>query len=139
MKVLVLDDHRGFREEVVAMLVRNGYEADSVDSAAAAIPLAESGQYAFILVDYNMPEHDGLWFMQNIRLPRGTKAILVTGYVNRRLINCMFEAGVVGYLIKPFEEPDLIHHLVFHSRGPAGPPEPGEGVVLSGGATAAPE
>jgi len=94
MKVLVLDDHRGFREEVVAMLVRNGHEADEADSAEAAVPLAQSGQYDFILVDYAMPEHDGLWFMENVKLPRRTKAILVTGHVNRRLIDRMFAVGI---------------------------------------------
>jgi CheY-like chemotaxis protein len=117
MKVLVLDDHLGLREEVVAMLARNGHDADGVDSAVAAVPLAETGRYDFILVDFAMPEHDGLWFMKNVRMPRRTKAILVTGHANRQLIDRMFRAGIAGYLIKPFEETDLIRHLDFHAHG----------------------
>jgi two-component system, chemotaxis family, chemotaxis protein CheY len=116
MKFLVLDDHEAFREEIVAILVRNGHEAQGVATATAAIPMVEAGRYDFVLVDFNMPEHDGIWFMQNVKLPRGTKAILVTAHVHRQMINTMFKAGAVGYLIKPFDEDALLRQIEFHSK-----------------------
>lgn len=117
MKIIVLDDHKEFREHVVDILTRNGHEACAVEKAEDAIPLAESGEYDFVLVDFSMPEHDGIWFMKNAKRPKRTKAILTTAYVNRQVIDTMFQAGVRGYLIKPFTEEDLIRHLEFHSGG----------------------
>lgn len=116
MKILVLDDHRGFREEVESILTRHGHHVVGVESAEQAIPLVENGDYDFVLVDYQMPEHDGIWFMQNVRKPRRTRAILSTAIVNRQIIDAMFKAGASGYLIKPFDEDDLLMHLRFYTR-----------------------
>lgn len=112
----MLDDHEGFRREMVEILTRNGHEADGVGRAQDAIPLVESGSYDFVFVDYQMPEHDGLWFMKSITLPRRTKALLVTAHVSTTLINTMFQVGASGYIIKPFEEDDILRHLEFHSH-----------------------
>jgi DNA-binding response OmpR family regulator len=116
MKVLVLDDHDGFREEVLAMLSRNNLEGVGVDNAPAAIPLAEEGGFDFVLVDFNMPHHDGVWFMRNVKLPKKTKAMLVTAHIHREMMARMFKLGVAGYLVKPFAEDDLLRHLKFHVR-----------------------
>ena len=118
MKILVLDDHRGFREELTAILARHGHDASGAATADEAVPLAESGEFDFVLVDYQMPEHDGLWFMQNARLPKHTKALLVTAHVNRAVISRAFEVGARGYLIKPFDEADLLRNLAYHTRKP---------------------
>lgn len=120
MKILVLDDHAAFRDEVVKMLIRNGHEAHGVSMAASAVTLIEDGDYDFVLVDYNMPIHDGLWFMKNLKQPCRTKALLVTAHVNPQVISAMLKSGASGYLIKPFDEEDLLRHLEFHSgRGQA--------------------
>lgn len=111
MRVLVVDDHREFRDEVLDILGRNGHKARGVASADDAIPLAQSGEYDFVFVDFSMPGHDGVWFMENVRLPRGTKALLVTAHVYREVINRMFRLGVAGYIIKPFDEAGLLAQL----------------------------
>jgi DNA-binding response OmpR family regulator len=116
MKVLVLDDHDGFREEVMGMLSRNNYEVVGAGNADAAIPLAEKGDFDFILVDFSMPTHDGIWFMRNVKLPRTTKALLVTAYIDKEMMAQMFKLGIVGYLIKPFDEEDVLRYLEFYSR-----------------------
>jgi len=115
VKILVLDDHDGFRDEVLGMLSRHDHKGVGVGNAEAAIPLAESGDYDFVLVDFSMPKHDGIWFMQNVTLPRKTKAVLVTAHVHREMMVEMFKFGIVGYLIKPFDEEHLLRHLAFYS------------------------
>jgi len=117
MKVLVLDDHKGFRDEVLRMLTHNGHEGHAVEKAVDAIPLVESGEYDLVLIDFSMPEHDGIWFMQNVKKPRHTKALLVTAYVNNQVIDHMFRVGASGYIIKPFDEEDLLRQLQHHCRG----------------------
>lgn len=117
MRVLVLDDHDDFRLEVETMLTSSGHEARGVGMAKEAIALAETGNYDIVLVDFNMPEHNGIWFMENVSLPRETKAILVTAHVSKYIINEMFRSGVSGYIIKPFSASDLLRHLEFHGEG----------------------
>ena len=114
MKILVVDDDKPLREEVRNILIRAGYEADCAASAVEGLALAKSTDYDFLLVDYRMPEHDGLWFMQHVTLPRKTTALLVTSHLDRSLIAKMFSAGASGYVIKPFDEEELLRHLEFH-------------------------
>jgi DNA-binding response OmpR family regulator len=122
MKILVIDDDRPLREEVRKILGRAGHEVDCAGGAVEALPMAEAGQYDFLLVDYRMPEHDGVWFMRNVNLPKQTKALLVTSQLDRALIEKMFHAGAVGYVIKPFDEEEILRHLEFHSGRSRGKP-----------------
>jgi CheY-like chemotaxis protein len=115
MKVLVLDDDPSFLETVREMLSTNKHSVDCSDNAKEAVKIFESGDYDYVLVDYKMPENDGIWFMANVTLPRKTKALLMTAYVNRDVINKMFSLGASGYLIKPFNEEDLLRHIAFFS------------------------
>ena len=116
MKILVMDDHDAFRDEIVTILARHGHAAHGVSMATSAVALVEKGDYDVVLVDYNMPVHDGLWFMRNAKIPRRTKVILVTAQTNQRVIDSMKIYGVSDYLIKPFDEEDLMRHLDFHSN-----------------------
>jgi AmiR/NasT family two-component response regulator len=54
--------------------------------------------------------------MEQVKLPKKTKVLLITAYVNRDVITRMFQLGASGYLIKPFDEDDLLHHIEFFSR-----------------------
>ena len=114
MKILVLDDFDAFRHEIVDILIRNGHAADGAASAIEAIALVEGGDYDLVLADYNMPGHDGLWFMNNAKRPKKTKVLLITAHVNRDIIDAMFKSGAAGYIIKPFDEADLLHNIGFH-------------------------
>jgi two-component system chemotaxis response regulator CheY len=116
MKILVLDDHAGFRHEVVSMLKNNGHAVEDVETPEAAIPLVECGKYDFVLVDYSMPEHDGLWFMQHVKKPEHTKVLLMTAQNNLHIIFAIIRAGGDGYIIKPFDEANLLSHLNFYSQ-----------------------
>ena len=118
MKIMVIDDHDGFREEVVRILRNNGNAVDDVQSAAAAIPLVEDGNYDFVLVDYNMPVHDGIWFMRHVNKPQNTKILLMTAQENMYVALLMIRAGGDGYIIKPFDEDGLLKRLTFYARKP---------------------
>jgi DNA-binding response OmpR family regulator len=114
MKVLILDDDRDLLAALKRVLASNNMVVDTCDRAEDALPLAEQGGYDLLLVDYKMPEKDGVWFMRHARLPKTTKVLLITAYVNREVIDRMFELGVSGYLIKPFDEDELLRHIRYH-------------------------
>lgn len=116
MKILILDDDISLLDTLKGMLVQHDNDVDCSDNAKQALKMAETGNYDFVLVDYKMPENDGIWFMENVNLPRRTKALLITAYVDRDVISRMFDLGACGYLIKPFDEKELLRHLAFYSK-----------------------
>jgi DNA-binding response OmpR family regulator len=115
MRVLVLDDDLPVAKAVQSILMDHGHTADIADNASFGVDLVERGDYDFVLLDYRMPEKDGAWFMKNAKVPKGTKVLLTTAFVNRKVINEMFQLGAVGYIIKPFTEKELLKHLEFHA------------------------
>ena len=116
MKILLLDDEENVLKSLSRTLVLMNHEVDIFTNAAEAAAVMESGSYDFALVDYKMPEHSGIWFMKNANVPRKTKVLLMTAYVNREVITEMMRLGAVGYLIKPFNENELKMHLSFHTE-----------------------
>lgn len=117
MRILIVDDNKALRDAIGGILKSLKFEVDTTDDAKAAVVLVKDGEYDFVLVDYKMPVNDGIWFMKNANLPKRTKALLMTAYVDRSVITEMFELGAVGYLVKPFDSEELLRHLGFHSGG----------------------
>ncbi len=122
MRILIVDDDAQLLSAVSVLLQSHDHTVDTAASAAMGVEMVQKGHYDFILVDYRMPEHDGAWFLRNAKIPRKTKVLLTTAYANRQVINEMFKLGVSGYIVKPFDEEELLRNLAFHSRGSAPPP-----------------
>ena len=118
MKILILDDEQSILDSVRNMLEDIADAIEVTNDAKDAVSMIADGEYDFVLVDYKMPVNDGIWFMKNVDLPRRTKVLLMTAYVDRDAINEMFDLGAVGYLIKPFDSKELRRHLEFHSVRP---------------------
>ncbi len=117
MNVLVLDDDEDLSYALRDILERHGFRVDCSNSPQQALQMVKETPYDLVLLDYVMPENDGVWFMNNARLPRSTKVLLMTGCLERRLINTMFDLGACGYLIKPFDEEELVRNLKFYLPG----------------------
>jgi len=115
MKILLLDDQEELLKAISLLLTDLGHAVDTFTDAEVAAGRIEEGEYDFALVDYQMPVHDGIWFMKNARVPRKTKVLLMTAHVSRAVIEEMFKLGARGYLIKPIDQDELNHHLNFHS------------------------
>lgn len=114
MRVLVLDDDLSILKVVKTVLALSGHEVDCADNAVAAVEMTKKHRYEIVLFDYKMDEHDGIWFLENMNLSPSTKAILMTGYGNRTLVNRVFELGASGYLMKPFTADELLKHVEYH-------------------------
>ncbi len=114
MRILVIDDDVGMLGALKELLCSYGHEVVCVNSAEKGIA-ADPNSFEFILLDYKMPGHDGSWFLRNAKVERKTRILLITAYVNKDVIKSMFDLGVSGYLIKPFDADDLMRHLEFFS------------------------
>jgi len=118
MKVLIVDDDKSLLDALDQFLKSYGHEVVCAPCAEEGIN-AKPEAFDFILLDYKMPNHDGAWFMQNAKVSRKTRVLLVTAFVNKDVIKRMFDLGVSGYLIKPFDAEDLLRHLEFFSGSSA--------------------
>jgi len=114
VKILVLDDDWELLEVIAKMLARVEHEVECCNCAKKAVEMVSQKTYDFVLVDYKLPDNDGIWFMKNANLPRTTKTLLITAFVNRAIIRKMFSLGASGYIIKPFSEEELLRHIQYH-------------------------
>ena len=113
MKILILDDNESLVLALKGILQSNGHEVDGCVTATDAIARLGEATYNLILLDYKMPANDGIWFMTEANVPRSTKVLLMTAYVQRNVINTMFKLGACGYMMKPFDEEELLRNLDF--------------------------
>jgi len=116
LNILILDDDTELLDALSRILEHHGHSVDCADNAELAVDMVAQGNYNLLLVDYKMPGNDGVWFMENVDLPRESKVLLITAYVNRDIINKMFKLGASGYLIKPFDEEELLRHVSYYCK-----------------------
>jgi len=73
-----------------------------------AVELARSAQPDLALLDVKMPRLDGIEAARRILEERPIPIVMLTAYGQDELVSRAVEAGVFGYLVKPFREQDLL-------------------------------
>jgi two-component system chemotaxis response regulator CheY len=107
-KFLVVDDFAPMREIIRKVLQEMGYEPFNIQEAndgATALPLLQMGSFDMLITDWNMPKLPGIELLRAVRAePRLAKlpVLMVTAEVKREQIIAATQAGVNGYIIKPF-------------------------------------
>lgn len=106
MNILVVDDFSTMRRIVKNLLKELGFSKfDEADDGATAWPMIQSGKYDFIVSDWNMPEMTGIDLLRHVRANdklKETPFLLITAEAKRSQILEAAEAGVDGYIVKPF-------------------------------------
>ncbi len=115
MRILIIDDDISIVNMLTEML-RVKHAVHGTTSADFAIELLKHNEYDVVLVDYNMPDHDGTWFMKNAHLPRKTVALLLTGDMHKSMLVQMFKLGISGYLTKPVSIDEVQQNIEFYSH-----------------------
>jgi two-component system chemotaxis response regulator CheY len=106
MKFLVVDDFSTMRRMVKSVLNELGYSnVTEADDGSTALPLLRDGNFDFLITDWNMPGMPGLELLKAVRanaklakLP----VLMLTAEAKRNQIVEAAQAGVNGYVIKPF-------------------------------------
>jgi putative two-component system response regulator len=107
--VLVVDDDRGVRKLIGRWLDAAGFSPRAAAGAEEALALMAEDPSAVALCDIAMPGHDGLWLAEELRRRFPTTAlIMVTGQRDLECVISSLKAGVLDYLVKPFE----VEHLL---------------------------
>lgn len=109
MRVLVGEDETIIRLDLKAMLERAGLDvcAEARDGAEA-LELARSEQPDLAILDVKMPRLDGIEAARRILDERPIPIVIVSAFTGQALVERAAEAGVFGYLSKPFREDDLL-------------------------------
>ena len=109
MRVLIAEDETIIRLDLRGLLEGAGHEvcAEARDGAEA-VELARSEQPDVALLDVKMPHLDGIEAARQILEERPIPIVMLTAYGQDELVSRAVEAGVFGYLVKPFRETDLL-------------------------------
>ena len=109
MKILVAEDETIIRLDLRDLLERAGFDvcAEAKDGEEA-VELARSEQPDLAVLDVKMPKLDGIEAARRILEERPIPIVMLTAYGQDELVSRAVEAGVFGYLVKPFREQDLL-------------------------------
>ena len=106
MKILVVDDFSTMRRIIKNLLRDLGFtNTDEADDGSTALPMLQTGKYDFLVTDWNMPGMTGIELLQNVRSDDNLKSLpvlMVTAEAKRDQIVAAAQAGVNGYVVKPF-------------------------------------
>lgn len=108
MKILVVDDFSTMRRIVRNLLVELGFSSPLIheaDDGANALAMLRSMPFDMVITDWNMPNMSGIELLRAIRAEAALRALpvlMVTAENNRDQIIAAAQAGVSGYVVKPF-------------------------------------
>ena len=106
MKILVVDDFSTMRRIIKNLLRDLGFtNTDEADDGNTALPMLQTGKYDFLVTDWNMPGMTGIDLLRNVRADENLKTLpvlMVTAEAKRDQIVAAAQAGVNGYVVKPF-------------------------------------
>jgi len=107
--ILVVDDEESVRRLLNRMLSRGGYECTLAADAAEARKFIKDRNFELILCDVAMPGESGIDFIRYVAAEYpDTATIMVTAVDDPEIAETAMEAGVYGYMIKPFNPNEVI-------------------------------
>jgi FixJ family two-component response regulator len=108
----IVDDDDSMREAIKGLLRSLGLAVEVFASPNEFLKSADLDRIACLVADVNMPGMSGLDLYRHlIASGRSIPTILITAYGDERIRERALEAGVLGYLKKPFAEDDLLAHI----------------------------
>jgi AmiR/NasT family two-component response regulator len=109
VRILIAEDETIIRLDLRDLLEKAGFEvcAEAKDGVEA-VELAGSANPELAILDVKMPRLDGIEAARRILEERPMPIVMLTAYGQDELVSRAVEAGVFGYLVKPFREADLL-------------------------------
>ncbi|MFT6897816.1 MAG: two-component system chemotaxis response regulator CheY [Paraglaciecola sp.] len=115
MKILVVDDFSTMRRIIKNLLKDLGFtNIQEADDGSTALPMLQQGSFDFVVTDWNMPGMQGIDLLRAIRADerlKHTPVLMVTAEAKKEQIIAAAQAGVNGYVIKPFTAATLKEKL----------------------------
>lgn len=106
MKILIVDDFSTMRRIIKNLLRDLGFNnTQEADDGNSALPMLQSGNFDFLVTDWNMPGMTGIDLLKAVRADAklaGLPVLMVTAEAKKDQIIEAAQAGVNGYIVKPF-------------------------------------
>lgn len=106
VKILVVDDFSTMRRIIKNLLRDLGFtNVEEADDGKTALPILKEGRIEFLVTDWNMPGMTGIDLVKAVRADeklRHIPILMVTAEAKREQIIAAAQAGVNGYVVKPF-------------------------------------
>ena len=130
MKILVVDDFSTMRRIIKNLLRDLGFNNTvEADDGSTALPMLKAGGIDFLITDWNMPGMQGIDLLKAVRSDPSIQSLpvlMVTAESKRDQIVEAAQAGVNGYIVKPFtavtlkEKIEKIFERIVAEQKPAG-------------------
>ena len=106
MKILIVDDFSTMRRIIKNLLRDLGFtNTVEADDGLTALPILKAGGIDFLVTDWNMPGMQGIDLLKTVRADEelgSMPVLMVTAETKREQIIEAAQAGVNGYIVKPF-------------------------------------
>jgi len=104
LKVLVVDDEKGFCENVKDILEMENYDVVTAYNGFIGLELAKENGFDLVLMDVKMPVMDGVETFKKMKvIAPGTPVIMITAYAVEDLLREALQEGAFGALRKPLD------------------------------------
>lgn len=107
-RIVVAEDEAISRMDLREMLTNLGYlVAGEASDGVSAVNLARELRPDLVIMDIKMPELDGITAARTLAEEKVAPVLLLTAYSDKEFVEGAAEAGVMGYIVKPFGEAEL--------------------------------
>lgn len=107
-RILIVDDESLIRLDLREMLSHLGYDVvGEASDGNVAVELARKLKPDLVIMDIRMPGVDGITAAESLTRERIAPVLLLTAYSDQALVERAKDAGVVGYVVKPFRQAEL--------------------------------
>lgn len=116
-KIIIIDDEPDILYTIKEICLHGGWEACTATNGRQGYDLCKIHKPNLVIVDYHMPDWDGLTTVKKIRQMDNSISILVLTVDERQETAEKFiEAGTTDFAIKPIKSPDLISRINMNLR-----------------------
>ncbi len=107
--VVIAEDEAIVRLDLREILEEQGFEVvGETGRGDEAVALAKEHQPDLVILDIKMPGLDGLSAAKDINVDRKSAILILTAFSQRNLIEEARDAGALAYLVKPFQQEELL-------------------------------
>jgi two-component system, response regulator PdtaR len=108
-RIIIADDESLIRLDLREMLTHLGYDVvGEAGDGRTAFDLARKLRPDLVIMDIKMPDMDGISAAEGLTSEKIAPVVLLTAYSDHGLVERAKEAGIVGYVVKPFREAELM-------------------------------
>jgi len=114
-RILVVDDEAQIIELLRDVLVADGYVVDAASDAGSALQLIRENIYDLALIDFNLPDMDGVMLHHQIRqmdAELGAATIFMSGLLQSEDNLGYYMSNSGGFLAKPFDIAEVLRRVL---------------------------